>query len=205
MQLKALSAFLLTTGSIFLLTCCSETTSRQQVPFSQQHGGYATQVEWGHHLIETGGCGDCHTPKKITAAGPVHDSSLLLSGHPSDFPLPELDRSSLESRGIAATQTLTFWIGPWGVSYAANLTPDSTGLLAWSEEQFITSLREGVAKGIKGNRPVLPPMPVNVTKKYTTEELKAMFAYLKTIKPVKNIVPQPMPPVMPPPPPASGN
>ena len=205
MQVRALSVFLFTTGSILLLTRCSEDKSTQQVTTAQLNGGYATQVEWGHHLLETGGCGDCHTPKKMTPAGPVHDSSLLLSGHPSGFPLPDLDRSSLESRGIAATQTLTFWIGPWGVSYAANLTPDSTGLLVWSEEQFITALHEGVSKGIKGNRQLLPPMPVNVTKNYTTDELKAMFAYLKTIKPVKNIVPQPMPPVTPPPPPASGN
>jgi hypothetical protein len=90
-------------------------------------------------------------------------------------------------------------MGPWGVSYAANLTPDSTGILAWTEEQFITALRDGFSKGIKGNRMLLPPMPLQATKHFKDEELKAMFAYLKTIKSIKNIVPQPLPPVLPPP------
>ncbi len=205
MQSRTLSFLVMAATGIFLLSRCIETSSKQQLTTDSSFGGYASQVSWGEHLVATGGCGDCHTPKKMTSLGPVHDSSLLLSGHPANFPMPEIDRKMLEGKGIAATQTLTFWIGPWGVSYAANLTPDSTGLLAWTEDQFITALHDGVAKGIKGNRPLLPPMPVSVTKNYTTAELKAMFAYLKTIQPVKNIVPQPMPPVTPPSPPAAGN
>lgn len=170
---------------------------------SVTNGGYESEVKWGEHLIRTGGCGDCHTPKKMTEMGPVDDSSLMLSGHPSQYPLPDIDRTLLESKGMFASQTLTFWMGPWGVSFAANLTPDSTGTLSWTEEQFMTALREGYSKGIKNNRRLLPPMPVEATRNFTDEEIKAMFAYIRTISPIKNIVPQPLPPASAPPPPPS--
>jgi mono/diheme cytochrome c family protein len=183
---------------VFFTNCTNEKTTAN----SPSYAGYESEVKWGEHLITVGGCGDCHTPKKMGPMGPEDDSSMMLSGHPAQMPLPEIDRGMLESKGMAATQTLTFWIGPWGVSYAANLTPDSTGLLAWTEEQFTNALKHGLSKGIKGNRMLLPPMPVQVTRHLKDEEIKAMFAYLKTIKPIKNAVPQPLPPVSPPPPPS---
>lgn len=189
-------------ASMFLFSQCNEQATTTT---AVTNGGYESQVKWGEHLLRTGGCGDCHTPKKMTAMGPVDDSTLMLSGHPSQYPLPDIDRTILESRGMFASQTLTFWMGPWGVSFAANLTPDSTGTLMWAEEQFITALREGYSKGIKNNRRLLPPMPVVATKNFTDDELKAMFAYIKTIKPIKNVVPQPLPPAAPPPPPPPAN
>lgn len=191
---------MLYTASFFLFVLVfSQCNNDPKTITASSFGGYDSQVKWGEHLISVGGCGDCHTPKKLTPQGPVDDSSLMLSGHPAQFPLPDIDRTILESRKMFASQTLSFWIGPWGVSFAANLTPDSTGILAWTEDQFITSLRDGYSKGIKSNRRLLPPMPLQTTKHYTDDELRAMFAYLKTIKPVKNAVPQPLPPVTPPP------
>ena len=54
---------------------------------------------------------------------------------------------------------VTAWAGPWGVSYAANLTPDKrTGIGAWTADQFIKTMRTGKHLGV--GRPVLPPMPV---------------------------------------------
>ena len=107
----------------------------------------------------------------------------------------QVSRQEMESKGLAVTGDLTTWVGPWGVSYTANLTPDSTGTLAWTEEQFIYALRNGVTKGLKGSRPMLPPMPWPEYKHMTDGELKAIFAYLRTIKPVNNLVPPPKPPV----------
>jgi hypothetical protein len=201
MQYKTLSFLFVAVTGILLLVCCGENKTAQQTAATPFFGGYESQEKWGHHLVAVGGCGDCHTPKKMTPMGPVQDSALLLSGHPSVVPIPDIDRKMLESKGMAATQTLTAWVGPWGVSFAANLTPDSTGLLAWTEEQFITAMHEGFSKGIKGNRRILPPMPIEATVNFTNDELKAIFAYLKTIPPIKNVVPQPLPPVAPPPPP----
>ena len=91
------------------------------------------------------------------------------------------------------TGDMTTWAGPWGVSYAANLTPDpTTGLGAWNEQMFIGALRNG--KHMGSGRPVLPPMPWQAFRNFTDADLKAIFAYLRTLKPIKNAVPPPMPP-----------
>lgn len=192
MQLKKLVLALSITSCVVLFSQCKN----EKTTSISAYGGYESQVKWGEHLITVGGCGDCHTPKKMGPMGPEDDSTLMLSGHPSQMALPEIDRGELESKGMVATQTLTFWIGPWGVSFAANLTPDSTGTLAWTEEQFMNALKLGLSKGIKGNRMLLPPMPTQVTKHLRDDEIKAMFAYLKTIKPIKNVVPKSMYPAM---------
>ena len=183
-------------SAIFLLAQCTDEKKGDNsiVPTVAEFGGYGSQAKWGEHLVLSGGCGDCHTPKKMTAQGPVDDSSLLLSGHPAQLPIPPVDRLDFQAKGIFATQTLTAWVGPWGVSFAANLTSDSTGLGPWKEDQFIYAIRNGVAKGIAGSRPLLPPMPWHSIKNFSDDELKAIFAYLKTVKPINNAVPAPMPP-----------
>jgi hypothetical protein len=159
------------------------------------YAGFPSQVEWGRHLVTICGCNDCHTPKRMTDKGPVEDSSLELSGHPAQAPAAALIPDQL-AKGMAATYDLTAWNGPWGTSYAANLTPDSTGLGSWSEQQFIICIRQGLFKGILGSRPIMPPMPIAGLSKMTDDELKAIFAFLKTLKPVQNVVPDYQPPVI---------
>jgi len=160
------------------------------------YGGFETQVLWGEHLVTIGGCNDCHTPKKMTAMGPADDTTLFLSGHPEKMPAPKVDRKDVESKGLIVTQTFTSWVGPWGISYSANLTPDETGLGNWTEEQFIYAIKNSVSKGLPGSRSLVPPMSVITVKLMTVEELKAIFAFLKTIKPIKNSSVQPTPPVL---------
>jgi len=162
---------------------------------STRFGGYASQEELGEHLVLIAGCHDCHTPKKMTAQGPEPDFALALSGHPSKMPAPEVDRKEMESKGLAVTQTLTSWVGPWGVSYAANLTSDATGIGEWEESNFMTAIRKGKHKGTETERTILPPMPWQMISNMTDDELKAVFAYLKSTKPINNIVPEPLPPV----------
>jgi hypothetical protein len=156
---------------------------------SNQFGGYETQVAYGEHLVAIGGCNDCHTPKKMGPKGPVFDTDLLLSGHPAQMPAPDIDRKEVESKGLAVTNTLTSWVGPWGISYASNLTSDSTGIGTWTEANFFTAIREGKYRGIKESRTLLPPMPWEGIRLMTDDELKAVFAYLKSTKPIKNRVP----------------
>src|SRR3954462_2403861 len=100
---------------------------------ANNYAGYESQAKWGEHLVTIGGCNDCHTPKKMTPMGPQLDTSLALSGHPAHMPPPDVDRKAMEAKGFAVTQTLTAWVGPWGISYAANLTSDSTGIGDWNE------------------------------------------------------------------------
>lgn len=189
--------FLISLSSLVLVQCNSNDqnkTSDSNAPRSN-YGGYDSPEQWGEHLVNASGCNDCHSPKKMTAQGPVVDSSLLLSGHPAQMPDPDVDRKQLESKGLAATQDLTAWVGPWGISYSANLTSDSTGIGGWNEGQFIYAIREGKFKGLPNSRPLLPPMPWQSFRNFTDNELKAIFAYLKTTKPIRNVVPEPKPPV----------
>ena len=65
------------------------------------------------------------------------------------MPPPDVDRKEVESKGLAVTNDLTAWVGPWGISYAANITSDSTGIGNWSEAQFILCLREGNGKVLR--------------------------------------------------------
>ena len=83
-----------------------------------------------------------------------------------------------------------------GISYAANLTPDETGTGNWTEEQFLTALKKKIMKGLPNTRPMLPPMGMMPFDQMRDDELKAIFAYLRTVKPIKNLVPQPTPPVL---------
>lgn len=157
--------------------------------------GYESEAAWGHHLVTVGGCNDCHTPKRMGPHGPEFDSTRMLSGHPAAMPKIDVDRKAMEKKGLILTQDLTEWVGPWGVSYTANLTPDPTGTGNWTIENFMLALREGKAKGLAASRTLLPPMPWNeVTRFYTDDEIKAIFAYLRTVKPISNNVPAPLPP-----------
>lgn len=89
---------------------------------------------------------------------------------------------------------VTAFVGPWGTSFAANLTPDPTGIGNWSLENFKKAIREGKYKGMEGTRMIMPPMPWPAFKNLTDEDLEAVYEYLRTIKPVKNNVPAYIPP-----------
>lgn len=187
--------------AIFFTGCSEEKPAGPAVESTtaaekRNFGGYETQSQWGEHLVTIGGCNDCHTPKKMTSMGPVDDSTLLLSGHPEKLPAPDVDRKQMESKGLVVTADFTAWIGPWGISYSANLTPDETGTGNWKEDQFLYAIKNSVSKGVAGSRPLLPPMSMMPVKHMTDEELKAIFAYLKTVKPIKNNSVQPTPPVL---------
>ena len=201
-KLSVLILIVLVSGTFFLSQCTDNKTGGNGnnkdtvLVASLSNGGYESQAKWGEHLVMTMSCGDCHTPKKMGAHGPEDDSSLLLSGHPAKMPPPDVDRAAMEGKGLVVTQTLTAWVGPWGISYTANLTPDETGTGTWSEDQFIYAIRNGKYKGLAGSRDLLPPMPWQSFRNLKDEELKAMFAYLKSIKPISNMVPPPSPPVV---------
>ena len=91
---------------------------------------------------------------------------------------------------------LTAAVGPWGTSYAANQTPAETGLANWSYEQFKKALTEGKSKGMDNGRMLLPPMPWPNYVGMSEADLTALFAYLKAIPAVKNVVPAPVPPAV---------
>lgn len=151
-------------------------------------------VKRGEYLVTIMGCNDCHSPKQMGPNGPEIIPELLLSGYPSDRPVVKFDDPRLKEGFGMFYPDLTAAAGPWGVSFAANLTPDQSGIGTWTEEQFKKALMQGKFKGIDGARTLLPPMPWFNFTQIKNEDVSAIFAYLKSIKPVVNVVPQPIPP-----------
>ena len=151
------------------------------------------QIEHGRLLIIGGGCHDCHTPKNMTATGPVADESSLLSGHPESAGVPQPFKGDGGPWTTHTNDHLTAWSGAWGVSFAANLTPDeNTGIGIWTEDMFLAAMKQGKHMGT--SRPILPPMPWNYIGQLPDEDLRAMFAYLKSLPPIRNRVPVPLTP-----------
>ena len=150
-----------------------------------------TSVERGKYLVELGGCNDCHSPKVMTAMGPVPDTTRLLSGSPGPITSTDFDPKFVgQGQWIVARGDATAWIGPWGISYTANLTPDKeTGLGNWTVDRFIKALRTG--KHLGEGRPILPPMPWQGFAKLNDKDLSDIFAYLQSLKPVNNKVTDP--------------
>lgn len=184
----------LAAGGLFITCNQPEEKTPQTTAKEKDYRGFSSREEFGGHLVTVSGCEDCHTPKKMGAHGPEFDSAVRLSGHPANMPDFDIDRKAMAAKGLVVTSDLTAWAGPWGMSYAANLTPDDTGIGSWSEEQFFTAIRKGKYHGLENGRNLLPPMPWEVYRYMTDDELSSIFAYLKTVKPVKNLVPPPLPP-----------
>jgi mono/diheme cytochrome c family protein len=148
-------------------------------------------VERGRYLVTVIGCNECHTPLRMGPNGPEPDMSRMLSGHPETVAIESAPDGVTGPWMMAAATTMTAFAGPWGVSFAANLTPDeNTGIGIWSEDLFVKTLRTGRHWGT--SRPILPPMPWQSFSQMTDDDLKAIYAYLRTVKPVVNHVPAPI-------------
>jgi mono/diheme cytochrome c family protein len=167
---------------------------------SDESGAASAKVARGKYLVTVLGCNDCHTPLEMGPKGPEPDMTRMLSGHPEGMVMPPPPQLAPDAPwNWAGAATLTAFAGPWGTSYAANLTPDpNTGIGIWTEEMFVKALRTGRHMG--QSREILPPMPWQWAGQMTDEDLSAVFAYLRSIPAIKNRVPEPVIAPMPPPP-----
>ena len=177
----------------FLVFVVMATALLAPTPVMAQGGAASPQVKRGEYLVSITACHDCHTPLMGGPEGPAPDMKRALSGHPEAMKITAPAATVAPWMG-AFSPTLTAWSGPWGVSFAANLTPDSeTGVLRdFSEQQFIQTMRTG--RHLGQGRQILPPMPWQVYGNMTDEDLKAVYAYLRQIPAIKNKVPDPIPP-----------
>jgi len=186
----AATAVLFVAAAGFVTLSTSQTRS-QETPAQPMLD--SKKVQRGEYLVKIMGCNDCHTPWKMGPQGPEPDMDRLLSGHPEQIgPLP--NSKAAEPFVWSAFGTNTAFSGPWGVSYTFNLTPESnTGLGIWTEEMFVQTIRTGRHMGV--SRPINPPMPWPAYRNASDDDLKAIYAYLRTIKPIVNHVPEYQPPV----------
>ena len=157
---------------------------------AQTAAAKAAQVKRGQYLVNAMGCNDCHTPMKMGANGPEYDTARYLSGHQETEKLPPAPAPS-GPWIVSVSGSGTAWSGPWGVSYTQNITPDAeTGIGNYTEAQFVMTIREGKKQG--RGREILPPMPWPAFKNLSDTDLKAIYAFLRTVKPIKNKVPDPI-------------
>lgn len=173
-------------SNLFLF--CNEPETKEQPLVAAASISPDSLVKHGQYLVSIMGCNDCHSPKLMGPNGLYPDPDRLLSGHPADMPLGKYDEATAKN-WILFNPVLTAIVGPWGVSYTANITSDSTGIGGWTEQQFFKAIREGKSKGLDNTRPLLPPMPWQEYANCKDEDLRAIFAYLKSTRPVKNVVP----------------
>lgn len=176
----------ITTIAAGLLVCTTFSTA------ALAEGRDAARIKRGALLASVGDCVTCHTPFRMGANGPEKDMDRGLSGHPEDLKLTPPPRLNAEWNW-AGSATMTAFVGPWGVTYAANLTPDrETGIGAWKEKDFVQAMRTG--KHLGATRPILPPMPWQALSRLPETDLRAIYAYLMAQPAVKNKVPDPVAP-----------
>jgi mono/diheme cytochrome c family protein len=150
----------------------------------------------GKYLVTVSGCNDCHSPKIMTQLGPVPDSTKLMSGYPSERGIPTLSEAIAKDKSwMKMSPDATVFVGPWGITFGVNLTPDeTTGIGNWTEDVFVKTIRTGKHLGQEGGRPVMPPMPWYMIAKMTDEDLSSVYHYLMSLPAIKNQVPAPIPP-----------
>lgn len=134
-----------------------------------------TPVERGAYLVGgIAGCGNCHSTRGRD--GQLKPGMEMAGGF------------LLEEKIMTA--------------FAPNLTPDKeTGIGAWTDAQIVTAIREGRRPD---GRILGPPMPFYLYRDVSDDDMAAIVAYLRSIKPVRNKVPpsqyrMPLPPAWGPP------
>lgn len=186
---------ILSAGLMVAIACQGTDNIEQEQAARKQKSGMDS-IRRGAYLVAISGCNDCHSPKVMTPQGPALDTSRLLSGYNPAHPFEGYDeRVASGGQFVLFNGDNTAFAGPWGVSYGANITPHETGIGNWSLDQFKIAMRQGKWKGLEGSRTLLPPMPWQNYRDMTDEDVGAIFAYLRSIKPVENLVPAPKPPM----------
>ena len=181
--------------SISFLSCENKKNEPRAVMEPVPEESTEDVIERGEYLVTIMGCNDCHSPKRMGENGPEIIPELMLSGYPADRPIAPIESELIQEGFAMFYPDLTASKGPWGMSFAGNLTPDETGIGNWTEEQFKMALTQGKLKGLADGRPLLPPMPWFNYVDIKDEDLHAIFTYLQSIPPVSNVVPAPVPPV----------
>jgi mono/diheme cytochrome c family protein len=128
-------------------------------------------------------------PQPLTAPVPTQDLSdpvhrgkyLVTMAGCAGCHTPQVRGQSVPGMELAGGFTMT---GPWGSVATSNITPDPSGIGYYDESLFLQAMRTGYVRA----RELSPIMPVFDFKNMTDDDLKAMFAYLRTLKPVRHHV-----------------
>lgn len=191
-MIQKILVFFIFFAALVSITNCAQ--KEQKVSDTTVEVSKDSLIKKGEYLVTILGCNDCHSPKRMGANGPEIIPELMLSGYPSDRPFGKVSKDALADGWALFNGDLTAGVGPWGASFAGNLTSDPTGIGEWSLDQFKIALTQGKYKGMADGRPLLPPMPWFNYINMKHEDVEAIYTYLMSTKPVKNIVPAPITP-----------
>ncbi|MEY3422784.1 MAG: hypothetical protein RIR48_3113 [Bacteroidota bacterium] len=191
-MIQKILVFFIFFAALVSITNCAQ--KEQKVSATTVEVSKDSLIKKGEYLVTILGCNDCHSPKRMGANGPEIIPELMLSGYPSDRPFGKVSKDALADGWALFNGDLTAGVGPWGASFAGNLTSDPTGIGEWSLDQFKIALTQGKYKGMADGRPLLPPMPWFNYINMKHEDVEAIYTYLMSTKPVKNIVPAPITP-----------
>jgi mono/diheme cytochrome c family protein len=175
-------------AACLLIVISASVYTAQQRPAAPAAPSNADQVARGKYLVTIQDCSGCHTP--FVKGEP--DMTRLLMGHPANGPRVTGPPTKQAGWATAISDDNTAWSTPEGVAFTTNLTSDpETGIGKWTEAMFVNAIRTG--KHLGAGRPIMPPMPWKMYAQATDADLKAIFAYLKTVPPIRNKVPDPIP------------
>ena len=121
------------------------------------------KVQYGQYLVTIGSCGECHTPRSKEGS-------------------PDFDKA-FSGGFVFATPLFKVAV--------ANITPDSaSGIGTWTEDAFVAKFRTNSSDEVvnKDHGPQNTIMPWAMYGKMKEEDLRAIYAYLRTVKPVSNKV-----------------
>ncbi len=125
-------------------------------------------AERGGYLVNTiMACGNCHTPR-------------------------DADGKTIAAKAFSGGLTFTT---PAFIATAPNITPDiETGIGSWSDAEIKRALVQGVRPdhGRLAGVPLAAIMPANFYKALLPDDLDAVVAYLRTVKPIRNGAPDPL-------------
>jgi hypothetical protein len=160
------------------IAACALNSTQETIPADWEQASY---IERGNYLVNhLGDCIGCHTPRTPDGQS---DRSLFLSGVPAKYAGVKEGPSQVAG-----------FPGPRGARfYAKNLTPDmETGIGKWDEEQFVKTFKTGVRPD--GVKYAVTPMEWSIYTNMKEEDARAIYRYLRTIKPITNKVPANIPP-----------
>ncbi len=171
----------LTAISLLALVSLSQSyvVAQDKVPSEWEQKSY---LERGNYLVNhLAECVGCHTP--LQPGSDTADRSLLLSGVPEKF----------AGKTVGPPQIAGYPGANGARFYPKNLTPDDdTGLGKWSEADFVRAFKQGVRPD--GSRYEPSAMPWELFRNMREEDSRAIYRYLRTLKPIHNKVPANIPP-----------
>lgn len=164
-KLMATAAILLVVFAAAYFTSCKDKKSETKEVSKEEV--LKKTIERGEYLANyVAGCMDCHSKRDFSKySGPVVHGTEGGGGLVFDqkFGLP-------------------------GVLYGKNITPDAeTGIGTWTEDEILRAMTQGISKNGDTLFPLMPYVNYNRMAK---EDLLSIIAYIKTLKPIKNKVPE---------------